>query len=50
MSARSDGIEAHDKGDDLWIDNPYKYGEDGYEEWVDGFNYSAACDAELPEI
>ena len=52
MSAHSDGIEAFDRGDDFWIDNPYKYGKDGYEEWVDGFIWSQKneLEIELPEF
>ena len=44
MSVRSDGIEAYDRGDDFWIDNPYEYGDKRFEEWVDGWRFGAKCD------
>ena len=52
MSARSDGIEAYDRGEEVMFDCPYKFGEEGYNEWVDGFNWSRKIELEieLPEM
>ena len=47
MSARSDGIEAYDRGDDFWLDNPYKYGDKEFEEWSDGFIFSEKIEIEI---
>ncbi len=49
MSARTDGIEAFDRGDDFWIDNPYKYGKEGYAEWTDGFIWSSKIEMEIEQ-
>ena len=52
MSARSDGIEAYDRGEDTLFDNPYPYKDRRHHEWSDGWSYGAKCDLEeeLPEI
>jgi len=52
MSIYSDGIEAYDKGKEPLFDNPYPYGDDRHEKWVDGWIYGSKCDLaeELPEI
>ena len=46
MSARSDGIEAYDKGEDHVIDNPYEYEDKRSEEWLDGWRFGLKCDIE----
>jgi len=47
MSAYSEGIKAYDRGEEILFDCPYDFGEEGYEDWVNGFIFSQKTELEI---